>query len=175
MEHKTCCLTGHRPKGFPWNYRNVDGDEHQEYLFVLQKQVINLVENHGFSHFISGMAIGADTDFASICLDLRDTRFQHITVEGAIPCPNQESRWSSYDKEIYYELLKRLNKITQVSSRYSYDCFQKRNEYMVDKADKVIAVWNGEKSGGTYNTICYAKKKQKPVYFIFLNGERVEI
>ncbi|MCM1440290.1 MAG: SLOG family protein [Roseburia sp.] len=175
MEHKICCLTGHRPKGFPWDYRNVDGDEHQEYLYILQKKVIDLIENHGFTHFISGMAIGADTDFASICLDLRDSRFPHITVEGAIPCPNQDARWTPNDKETYRELLKRLDTTTQVSPRYSYDCFQKRNEYMVDAADQVIAVWNGEKRGGTFNAICYAKKKQKPVYFIFLNGVRVEI
>ena len=35
---------------------------------------------------------------------------------------------------------------------------QRRNEYMVDKADTLIAVWNGT-SGGTANCVKYAKKK----------------
>ena len=38
---------------------------------------------------------------------------------------------------------------------------QKRNEYMVDKSDLVIAFWNGEESGGTWNTINYAERKGK--------------
>ena len=39
---------------------------------------------------------------------------------------------------------------------------QKRNEYMVDLADKVIAVWNGS-TGGTYNCVKYAEKCGKEI------------
>ena len=34
----------------------------------------------------------------------------------------------------------------------------KKNEYMVDNSDYVIAVWNGKPSG-TGNTVTYARKK----------------
>lgn len=27
---KTCCLTGHRPKGFPWNYADKNCEEHKK-------------------------------------------------------------------------------------------------------------------------------------------------
>ena len=36
--------------------------------------------------------------------------------------------------------------------------YQRRNEFMVDHSNLVIAVWNGEKSG-TKNTIDYAERK----------------
>lgn len=39
---------------------------------------------------------------------------------------------------------------------------QKRNEYMVDLADRVIAVWDGSK-GGTANCIKYAEKVGKEI------------
>ena len=39
---------------------------------------------------------------------------------------------------------------------------QKRNEYMVDLADKVIAVWDGSKSG-TGNCVKYAEKCGKEI------------
>lgn len=39
---------------------------------------------------------------------------------------------------------------------------QKRNEYMVDLADKVIAVWDGSKSG-TANCVKYAEKTGKGI------------
>ncbi|MDY5774050.1 MAG: hypothetical protein SPK32_11530, partial [Bacteroidaceae bacterium] len=40
---------------------------------------------------------------------------------------------------------------------YSRGCFQIRNEWMVDRSARVIAVYNGE-AGGTRNTIAYANK-----------------
>ena len=39
---------------------------------------------------------------------------------------------------------------------------QKRNEYMVDLADKVIAVWDSSK-GGTANCVKYAEKVGKEI------------
>lgn len=42
---------------------------------------------------------------------------------------------------------------------------QKRNEYIVDHSDKVIAVWDGSKSG-TKNCIDYAKKVGKDIIYI---------
>jgi uncharacterized phage-like protein YoqJ len=40
---------------------------------------------------------------------------------------------------------------------------QVRNEYMVDHADVVIAIWNGNQHGGTFNAVSYARQKHKPV------------
>ena len=49
---------------------------------------------------------------------------------------------------------------------------QKRNEYMVDNSDYVIAVWNGKPSG-TGNTVKYAKKKNKVA--LLVNPKTLEI
>ncbi len=38
---------------------------------------------------------------------------------------------------------------------------QKRNEWMVDNCDMLVAVWDGT-DGGTYNCIDYAKRMKKP-------------
>ena len=48
------------------------------------------------------------------------------------------------------------------NSKYAY---QKRNEWMVDRSTRVIAVYNGEPSG-TGNTINYAKKAGVPAVYI---------
>lgn len=47
-----------------------------------------------------------------------------------------------------------------VADHYEADVMQKRNEYMVDHSDIVLAVWNGKKSG-TENCIKYAEKWAK--------------
>lgn len=44
-----------------------------------------------------------------------------------------------------------------ISPQYDRGCFQRRNEWMVEHAGRVIAVFNGEK-GGTKNTIDYATR-----------------
>jgi uncharacterized phage-like protein YoqJ len=38
---------------------------------------------------------------------------------------------------------------------------QRRNEWMVDRADKLVALWDGS-WGGTFNCIEYARKKGVP-------------
>lgn len=44
--------------------------------------------------------------------------------------------------------------------------YHARNRWMVDRAGVVVAVWNGSKTGGTYATVQYAQKKQRPIWRI---------
>ncbi|MBR1984526.1 MAG: DUF1273 family protein, partial [Clostridia bacterium] len=78
------------------------------------------------------------------------------------------AKWYPKDKEHYAELLEKADKLTYVGKKYTFDCMQKRNEYMVDNSDKVFAFWNGEEKGGTWNTIQYARKKGKDLEIIDL-------
>ena len=61
--------------------------------------------------------------------------------------------------------------VTFVSEQYSPFCMQKRNQYMIDKSDCVLAFWNQDiLQGGTVNTIRYAKSKNKHIEFFILNN-----
>lgn len=162
---KICCLTGHRPKGFPWNYRDKSCKEQKKYLKMLEDTIIELIEKDGFNYFISGGAIGADQDFAEIVIKLKK-HYPHIQLEIAVPCPNQDIKWNSSDKARYKHILENADFVNILSTSYSPNCMQKRNEYMVDKSDFIIVVWNGNHTGGTYNTFMYAKGKNKPCELI---------
>ena len=166
-KHKICSLTGHRPKGFPWNYRDKDYKEQKEYLKTLEDTIIELIEKDGFNYFISGGAIGADQDFAEIVIKLK-RRYPHIQLEIAVPCPNQDIKWIESDKERYQRIIKASDVVTIVSPSYTPRCMQVRNEYMTDKSDFVIVVWNGNPTGGTYNTLNYLKRLNKPYIIISL-------
>lgn len=51
------------------------------------------------------------------------------------------------------------------SQAYKPYLMQKRNEYMVDNTETLMAVWNGT-SGGTENCVKYAQKKNKDIIYV---------
>lgn len=162
---KNCCCTGHRPKGFPFKY-GIDKLEHNAYLKMLAEKIELAITEYGITNFISGMAIGVDMDFAETILKLRNK--YPITLECAIPCQNQTLKWNSTDKLRYESILKYADEVNLISERYTTECMLKRNRYMVDKSELVIAVFNGIEKGGTWYTIKYAKSKNKIIEIIDL-------
>lgn len=163
---KMCCCTGHRPKGFSWDYYDKTGREYRKYIRHLER-VIKKTIKAGYGYFISGGALGVDMDFAEIVIKLRRI-YPHIRLEIAIPCDGQNKKWREDDTGRYLEILAKADAVYQVSKGYTAFCMQKRNEYMVDKSEKVIAVWNGAQRGGTYNTIRYAELRNKEIEYIRL-------
>lgn len=116
------------------------------------------------THFITGMALGIDVYAAEIVLDLK-TKYPYITLESAIPCETQAVKWSVAARERYYNIAAKCDKETMLQREYTPGCMEKRNQYMVDHADYILAVWNGRPSG-TGNTVRYAQKKGKFVIVI---------
>ena len=55
-----------------------------------------------------------------------------------------------------------------VSREYSEDCMLRRNRYLVDHAACLLAVYNGERRGGTAMTVRYAQKLGREVIIIEL-------
>ena len=69
----------------------------------------------------------------------------------------------------YDSILKRADKVSLISKRYDTECMLKRNRYIVDKSELVIAIFNGIEKGGAWYTISYAKKRNKVIEMIELN------
>ena len=76
-----------------------------------------------------------------------------------------ERAWSPEWQSRYALALAGVDIVRFISPQYDRGCFQRRNEWMVDHAGRVIAVFNGEK-GGTKNTIDYAERQNVPVIYI---------
>ncbi len=111
------------------------------------------------------MAMGVDLIAAEIVIKLKK-QYENITLEAAIPCRNQTDKWSFDYVERYKNILEYCDKITYISETYTYNCMLKRNRYMVDNSDVVIAVWNGVSRSGTGATIHYANSKNKETIII---------
>lgn len=58
------------------------------------------------------------------------------------------------------------NKVVVCSGGYAAFKMQKRNEYLVDHCDKLIAIYDGSLFGGTYNCVKYANSVSKQIIVI---------
>lgn len=161
-----CCITGNRPQKLPFiKFGDFNDINYMEYIESMYYQIEQKIKM-GYDYFISGAALGVDLDFAEAVIYYRDGKLgepQDIKLEIAVPCDNQTRDWNKKDVERYNKILALADKIVYVSHKYTFDCMQKRNEYMVDNSELVLAFWNGETKGGTYNTIKYARKNNKQI------------
>ena len=153
MGGKICCVTGHR---------DIPADK-MEYVARQLEQEVELAIQEGYTHFISGFARGADLLFAQAVAAQKD-KGAKLVLEAAIP---YRGRLRSREKG-FHQLLDRCDRITVVSEEYSPGCYMRRNRYMVDKARRVVAVYDGRKSGGTGATVAYAKKISRQLRVIWL-------
>lgn len=170
MKMKKCAFTGHRPQSLPFGFNEVD-ERCIALKKLLREQIIQLIENEGVAHFISGMAIGVDMYAAEIVLGLKAS-YPGITLECAIPCETQAIKWTEEQRDRYFDIVSKCDKETLIQKHYTADCMHKRNQYMVDKADYIIAVWDGRPSG-TGKTVQFAQRQGKPV--IILNPKTMRL
>jgi uncharacterized phage-like protein YoqJ len=144
--------TGHRPRRL--------GGYGYKAVFNLLKFTRNALERYQPDVVISGMAIGYDAALARAAIIL------NIPLWAYIPCIRQDERWPEHEKVRYHALLNKAAKVVQITNttyNANPSCMQLRNVQMVNDADKILALWNGEPKGGTYNCVKYAEKVGKPV------------
>lgn len=142
-----CCFTGHRPEKLTRSEAEIKKD--------LKAAILQAIDD-GFVTFITGMARGVDIWAGEIVLQLRKQN-PNLHLIAASPYEGFENRWSADWQRRYKNILDQTDLVRFVCKGYSKACFQIRNEWMVDRASRVIAVYNGE-AGGTRNTIEYARE-----------------
>ncbi len=149
MEMYVCCFTGHR---------DFDSEKYPDIYSKLIEE-IKKVYNEGCTYFITGSAKGLDYE-ASVAVNSLKADGLPITLEAAIPYPQMIRHY-----QCAYSIINSDFNI-YIGDKYSREIFHRRNRYMVDKSDVVIAVYDGRKGGGTSYTIKYAKKCGKKIIII---------
>lgn len=141
--------TGHRPD-------KLGGYDDAVMLRVL-KLAFDWLDENKPDHVISGGALGWDQQLANAAKTLE------IPYTMALPFEGFEDRWQARDKKRLANLIKSATQVCYICDPgYAGWKMQKRNEWMVDNCDTILALWNGT-SGGTGNCISYANKKGKPI------------
>lgn len=150
------CFTGHRPD-------KLGGyNENNPIMARVRKMLTHEIRRmllSGNRTFITGMALGVDQLAAEILLDLKDGsgHISNIKLIAAVPFLGQEKMWPQASQRKFREILAKCDEVVYVcNAGYAGWKMQKRNEWMVDNSEAVIAVWDGT-AGGTGNCVKYAE------------------
>ena len=123
---------------------------------ALAAQITALAEA-GVTDFYSGGADGVDCWAALIALELRKKN-PVLNLHLILPHEGQADKWSDSAQERYHSILSQADSVDYVSRKYYDGRMLDRNHRLVDAADLLLAVYNGERRGGTSATVRYARK-----------------
>lgn len=145
---KTACFSGHRI--LPTNC-----DTLQENL---EKAIVSLI-NQGVVFFDAGGALGFDMLAEETILKLK-SRYPQIKLILVLPCPPQEQtkKWTTEQKNRYFCIYAKADKVYITSPQYINGCMLKRNRQMINNSTHLICYLR-EQRGGTYYTVHYAEKQ----------------
>jgi uncharacterized phage-like protein YoqJ len=138
-------ITGHRPEKLDEQWTK---DALKQALSTLKPDVIYV-----------GMAAGVDLWSAVTAY--------HLGIPWICAKPWAGHRPRVADEYMYSWVERHAQEIINVSPEMKYPgvwVYHKRNEYMVDHADDVLAVWDGSRSGGTAACVRYAQRSQKVIH-----------
>ena len=161
-----CAFTGHRPQKLSFGFNESDQrcKDLQATLFL---KILHLMLDQEVNYFISGMALGVDMYAAEIVMLMKKFRTS-LRLGAAIPCEGQSKRWPAPQRMRYDYIRMNCDVETVLQERYTPSCMFQRNCYMVDNADIILAVWNGDlgMDSGTWQTVSYALELGKPIIVI---------
>ncbi len=145
---KSCAFSGHRelPAGF-------DGEGLREKIRALAQAGVRV--------FYFGGAVGFDLLAAECVLSLKG-EFP-LSLVACIPCAEQDKYYKEEDKRRYERVLRESDEKVLLSERYFRGCMHRRNDYMAERADALLAYCR-RNTGGTAYTVKRFLRLSKPVF-----------
>ncbi len=140
--------TGHRPNKLGGYSRQA----HEKLAKVAHEALCELKPET----VISGGALGWDQALADAAIHMG------LQVTMALPFEGFETKWPKESQEFLHSLMNSATVMYVCDPGYAPWKMQKRNEWMVDNCDTVLALWNGS-NGGTGNCVRYATQVGKPI------------
>ena len=167
VKMEICAITGHRPTRFKFKYNeNYAGCKRLKKR--LRDQFI-LLYGQGVRRFLVGGALGVDMWSGEILLELKkQPEYSDIELVIVLPHPDHDARWDERSKKRMAFLLKHCTEHLTIGTDASPESFDKRNRYLVDHADCLVAVYDNNRAvrSGTGMAVQYTEKLGKPVVLI---------
>ena len=151
---KRVSFTGYRPQKMPFGF-----DDNDPRCIDFKKRLRDTIESfiwQGYTHFISGGALGMDTYAAETVLELKK-EYPEIILEMVSPFDEQAAKWTPEYQRRHDQLFDQADMVTATGHQYTKSSMFVRNRYLVDNADILLAAYDGQ-PGGTQMTVKYARQ-----------------
>lgn len=115
---------------------------------------------------ISGQ-MGVELWAAEVVFELQ-LHFPELKLAILTPFLNQESKWNESNKEYYDFIISQADFVDSITKR-EYESplqFRQKNQFLVDKSDGLLLVYDEEKEGSPKFLLEIAKKKQQVTSFM---------
>ena len=109
--------------------------------------LINYAISNHVNHFYVGMALGTDLIAAKLLCE------RSLEWTAVIPFPNQTERWKGRDAMLYEQLLPFSIERVTLFEKYHQQAYHVRNDYMIERSQLCLAVYDGRSHGGTASVI----------------------
>lgn len=157
MNNIRLAITGHRLKHLGGYIGDIAKKKQQLLYDVIGKNLQEIKP----THIITGMALGVDQMVAKQAITL------NIPFTAALPCWFQDKFWPDDTRKEYMNLLKQATEVIYVhNGSYKEGCMNKRNLWMLDRCDALLAVFNGVSNGGTAHCYNAALRRKIDIYRI---------
>lgn len=155
-------LTGHRPErlGLLSDEGSHEWENISDWLVkqITDIRMFDLIQDDTPDVYC-GMASGSDILFGMIASIYKASAL-NIKLHCVLPC----KEYNSSNK--YYQLIKdNADEWVELSEEFYKGCDNVRDQYMVDHCDVLLAIWDGNKSGGVWSTIRKAQKAGKQIIY----------
>ena len=162
---RSVAFTGYRPQKLPFG-NDLDHPAAIRLRANLTAEYEKLIKR-GFRQFLTGGALGSDMMAAEVILELKEKYHRKVNISHwlCMPCRGYTAKWSDADRERLRAIAQKSHAFFVSDTDYFKGCMQVRNRHMVDTSRVVLAVYDGQ-SGGTHNTVEYARAKGKKVIII---------
>lgn len=168
MRQTACAVTGHRPSRFKFKY--------SEDYSLCKKIKANMLEVFRKLHdekevrrFYVGGALGVDLWAGELILRLKEQPgYEDIELVVVLPFEGHDAKWDERSKRRMDFLLRMCSDCVVIGKEDCRESYIKRNCYMVDHADYLVAVYDNERNlrSGTMQTVRYAEEQGRTIRYI---------
>lgn len=173
MKIHTCAITGYRPTRFRFKYNENNKDCKR--LKRRMEEQFSLLYQKGVRHFIVGGALGVDMWAGEILLLMKEKEeFSEIAITMALPFEGYDSNWDQPSRERTTRIQNNA-KVLVIGTEPGTSSYIKRNHFMVDHADVLLAVYDNDRKirSGTAMMVRYAERKNRPIILIHPDNGKV--
>lgn len=168
MRQAACAVAGHRPSRFKFKYSE-DYSLCKKIKRAMLEQFKRLYDEHGVRRYYVGGALGVDMWAGELILRLKEQPgYGDIELVVVLPFEGHDSKWDERSKRRMDFLLRMCSDCVVIGKEDCRENYIKRNCYMVDHADYLVAVYDNERNlrSGTMQTVRYAQNKGITISFV---------